>query len=209
MDKSISQFFNDLGLPFRNQMWSWGARRDNVVVLRTWADEYDVSSRRIAVLRRDMLLGDPSAGLDERVQHLKAIWTGGIGAYAIIATAQDPVAKRRQIASYRDDLFPIEAVEEGADGTLYARCAKRTYVSSRDFARHSETHRTQAGDGPFPVDQALESGLSTASFHEKLPHIRAWLISVARNRTIARYAEVMSWIWPPAWNTVQRAQSAW
>ncbi|WP_250482542.1 HNH endonuclease signature motif containing protein [Caballeronia sp. GACF5] len=191
MDKSITRFFSDLGIPLRNQMWSWGARRDNVIVLRTWADEYDVKSRRVALLRRETLLGSASAGLDERLQHVKAIWNGGIAAYTVIATAQDPTAKRRVIESYRDALFPIEALDVGVDGTLFARCAKLIYVSPREFHQHSANHRTQTGDGPFPVDAALESGLSTASFHEKLPHIRSWLIDLARHRSTAQYGDVM------------------
>jgi len=104
----------------------------------------------------------------------------------------DPAAKKIVIKSYRDDLFPIEAKEKGADGTLYARCARRMYVAARDFAQHSETHRTETGNGPFPVNRALESGLSTASFHEKLPHIKAWLIGLARDHAVARYSELMT-----------------
>lgn len=77
MDKSISRFFTDLGVPLHNDRWSWGAERGNVIVLRTWADQYDSKTRRVGVLQIQTLVESISAGLDERVRQLKKIWQGG------------------------------------------------------------------------------------------------------------------------------------
>lgn len=50
MKQVISQFFFDLGYPLRNIRWSWGARRDDAILLRTWEDEYAFKERRLRVL---------------------------------------------------------------------------------------------------------------------------------------------------------------
>ena len=50
MAKPISQFFVELGVPLRNIFWSWGARSDDIVLLRTWQDEYSVKERKVTVL---------------------------------------------------------------------------------------------------------------------------------------------------------------
>lgn len=191
MDKSISRFFSDLGVPLHNDRWSWGAERGNIIVLRTWADQYDSKARRVAVLQIQTLVESVSAGLDERVRQLKKIWQGGIAAYTIVATAVDPDVKQRSIVSYRDDLFPIQSIEVDDDGTLIAQCASK-WVSARDFPTHALSHLTAAGDGAFPIEQSLETGLSSSNTHAKLPYIRKWLIDVARRRSTAKYAELMN-----------------
>ncbi|MBU9403468.1 HNH endonuclease [Burkholderia multivorans] len=191
MDKSISRFFTDLGVPLHNDRWSWGAERGNVIVLRTWADQYDSKTRRVGVLQIQTLVESISAGLDERVRQLKKIWQGGIAAYTIVATAVDPDVKQRSIESYRDDLFPIESIEVDDDGTLIAQCASK-WVSARDFPTHAASHLTAAGNGVFPIEQSLETGLSSSNTHAKLPYIRNWLIDLARRRSTAIYAELMN-----------------
>ena len=191
MDKSISRFFTDLGVPLHNDRWSWGAERGNVIVLRTWADQYDSKTRRVAVLQIQTLVESVSAGLDERVRQLKKIWQGGIAAYTIVATAVDPDVKQRSIESYRDDLFPIESIEVDDDGTLIAQCASK-WVSARDFPTHAASHLTAGGNGAFPIEQSLETGLSSSNTHAKLPYIRTWLIDVARRRSTAKYADLMN-----------------
>jgi len=188
MDKPISRFFADLGMPLRNDRWSWGAQQNNVMVLRTWSDQYDLKARRVAVLRVQTLAESVSVGLDERIQHLKAIWRGGIAAYTIIATAEDPMVKRRTIKSYRDDFFPIEAIEVADDGSMFARCGR--YISQREFPRHAEIYLTDGGAGAFPLDGTQDTGLSSASLREKLPYIRAWLVDIARSGGKAHYADL-------------------
>ncbi|MCX5538096.1 HNH endonuclease signature motif containing protein [Paraburkholderia sp. CNPSo 3076] len=191
MAKSISRFFADIGMPLHNDRWSWGAERGNVIILRAWADEYDLKTRRVGVLHIQTLVESASAGRDERVRQLKKIWQGGIAAYTIVATAVDPVASQRSIASYRDDPFPIASIEVDDDGTLFAQCASK-WVSARDFPTHAESHLTDAGNGDFPIDGSQETGLSSSNTQAKLPYIRTWLIDVARRRSAVKYAELMN-----------------
>ena len=189
MGKSINRFFEDIGMRLYNGRWSWGAKKDHVVVLRTWADECNFRERRVAVLHQSTLMESASAGLDERVQHIKAIWKGGVAAYTVMATAVDPSAAARSIKSYRDALFAIDSLEVDDEGTFYARYSR--VLEPRDFGDDAANHRTARCDGPFPIDEQLESGLSSATVREKLPHMREWLIGVARGRTPVKYAEMM------------------
>jgi hypothetical protein len=41
----------DPGFPLRNIRWSWSARNDDIVLLRTWQDEYAGRERKVTVLR--------------------------------------------------------------------------------------------------------------------------------------------------------------
>ncbi|CAE6821386.1 hypothetical protein R70006_06215 [Paraburkholderia domus] len=189
MDKSINRFFEDIGMRLYNGRWSWGAEKDNVIVLRTWEDQCIVRERRVAVLHQRTLVESVSAGLDERIQHLKAIWKGGVAAYTVIAVAVDPSTDDRSIKSYRDDLFAIDSLEVDEAGTVYARYSR--VVKPRDFRGDAMNHRAAACDAPFPVDEDLESGLSSATVREKLPHMREWLIGAARTRSPVKYAEIM------------------
>ncbi len=71
MAKVISQFFRDLGYPLKNIRWSWGARRENVIVLRTWEDEYSgkvsfprfFAFQRPGVMQPYPLSAEPQASL--------------------------------------------------------------------------------------------------------------------------------------------------
>ncbi|MBY4870752.1 hypothetical protein K6W76_30365 [Burkholderia anthina] len=188
-DISIGRFFDSIGIRLHNSRWSWGAQRDHVIVLRTWEDQCIVRERRVAVLHQRTLMESASAGLDERVQHLKAIWQGGTAAYAVIAMAVDPTPGDRTIKSYRDALFAIDELQVDEDGTLYARYSR--VLTPAEFRIHSTTHLTAAGKGSFPVDAQMESGLSSATVREKLPLMREWLIGVARTRAPVQYAELM------------------
>ena len=189
MDKTITRFFAEIGMPLYNGRWSWGAENDHVIVLRVWEDEYNFQVRQVAVMDQKTLMASASAGLDERIQHLKAIWRGGVAAYAVIATAVDPAADDRSIKSYRDALFVIDSLTVDGEGTFHAHVSK--VVEPSDFHIHVVDHRTAAGDGPFSIDAQLESGLSSATVREKLPHMREWLIGVARTRSPVKYAEMM------------------
>ncbi|MDR8032100.1 HNH endonuclease [Burkholderia cenocepacia] len=186
---SISRFFESIGVRLHNARWSWGAQRDRVIVLRTWEDQCLVRERRVAVLHQRTLMESVSAGLDERVQHLKAIWQGGTAAYTVIARAVDPTPGDRTIRSYRDALFAIDKLEVDEDGTLYARYSR--VLTPAEFRIDSATHQTSPGEGRFPVDVQMESGLSSATVREKLPLMREWLIGIARTRAPVQYAELM------------------
>lgn len=192
MAKVISQFFADLGYPLRNLRWSWGARTGDAILLRTWEDEYAFKERVLRVLDKvDVDVRSDSFGLDERIVQLKALWDGGVAGYTVIATAKDKHAPTREIASYRDDVvFPLLRLEQAENHDIVAIVGAPVRVSA--LAEHALTHRTSAGDGNFPLDDSQRSGLSTDSYKDKLPDIRAWLIEVCPARGTVTYSDVMN-----------------
>jgi len=192
MAKVISQFFVDLGYPFKNLRWSWGARRDDAILLRTWDDEYLFKEKKLRVLdKADVDAQSDSYGLDERIVQLRALWEGGLAGYTVIATAKDKDAQTREIASYRDDVvFPLLRLEQTENQDIVAIVGKPVPVA--ELGQHALTHRTAPGSGEFPVDDSQRSGLSTDSYHDKLPGVRAWLIEVSRARGTLTYSDVMN-----------------
>jgi hypothetical protein len=114
MGKAISQFFAQLGYPFRNIRWSWGARSGaSSILLRTWEDEYSFKQRRLIVLdRAEQYRPSEAYGLDERFGHLESLWNEGVAGYSVIATVKDKDARPREILGYRDDaVFALDRLE--------------------------------------------------------------------------------------------------
>jgi len=97
---------------------------------------------------------------------LKGLWEGGLAGYTVIATVKDKDARPREIKEYRDDaVFAIKQLELKPDGGIAAVLIEP--VPLAQLAQHALTHRTMAGEGPFPVDEAIRSGLSTDSYQQK------------------------------------------
>lgn len=192
MKKVISQFFVDLGYPLRNIRWSWGARSEDVILLRTWDDEYAFKERKLRVLdMADTNRPSESFGLDERIVQLKALWGGGVAGYTVIATAKDKDANPREIVAYREDaVFALSRLGQNPNGDIVAFVGDLIPISA--LAQHALTHRTASGEGMFPVDDAQRSGLSTDSYKQKIPAIRAWLIEVCHARETVTYSDVMN-----------------
>jgi hypothetical protein len=188
--KPITQFFLDLKLPLKNARWSWGARHERTILLRTWADEFSSRDKRVVVLREPAGYQDrESYGLDERIRHLRTLWAGGVAGYSVIATAKATDVPKREIKEYRDDkVFVIDRLELRADGAIVAVLG--SMVAVEELETHQAQHVTAPAVGLFPVD-VLETGMSTDSYKEKLPAIRDWLIEVARRESYVTYAEVM------------------
>lgn len=192
MAKAISQFFADLHFPLRNIRWSWGARSDDIVLLRTWQDEHAFQQRTVTVLREPAAhqITD-SLGLDERIIQLSSLWGGGVAGYTVIVEVKDKTARPREIKGYREDVvFAIERLEVREDGSIAAVLSDMVSVAT--IRQHALTHRTEAGVGPFPVDGALRSGLSTDTYQQKIPAIRAWLVEVCHRRGTVTYSDVMN-----------------
>lgn len=121
---------------------------------------------------------------------MRALWAGGIAGYTVIVTAEDANARPRKISSYRDDVvFVIRDLGVRGDGAIVANVSGRVDIKS--FPEHARGFHTAAGTEPFPVDAALETGISSNSLLEKLPAFRTWLIDVARKRTTVPYGAAM------------------
>lgn len=195
MAQAISKFFKDLGLPFRNDRWSWGAQQGNVLLLRTWAHEHSFKEKRVTVLhtgvRYEGYQHSVSPGLDERIVQLERVWNGGGAAYTVMANAVDTTVFGLTIKDYRDDaVFAIKELVPGEDGEILAVLGELVAVG--DFAEHSRAHLTAPGVGPFPADDNLRTGVSTSGYQEKIPLIRAWLEETCRQRGVVTYGDVMT-----------------
>lgn len=196
MPQPISHFFEKLGLPFRNVRWSWGAQNGNVVLLRTWAHEFDFKTRRVVVLDKTAGYagyGDSgSLGLDERIVQLESMWKGGIAAYTVMANAHDPGVFALTIKDYRDDVvFAIKELIHQEDGAILAVLGAEL-IAVKNFAAHSKSHLTATGVGAFPADDSLRTGLTTAGYLEKVAAIRAWLVATCEKRELVTYGDLMN-----------------
>ncbi len=190
MAQPISHFFQRLGFPLKNVRWSWGARNEAVVLLRTWEDHYAFKKKEVAVLQDSWFEVNESYGLDERVNHLKSIWNGEVSAYTVMASVRDSSAIPREIKDYRDDaVFFIQKLHQSEGGDLVAFLSDLVPVNN--LMQHSVTHRTEANSDVFPVDSKRISHASTEGYKEKIPKIREFLIEIFHKKTVATYSEVM------------------
>lgn len=189
--KAISKFFLELGFKLRNVQWSWGARNGDSILLRTWQDEYDGREKRVVVLDPPgEYVARDSFGLDERIGHLKSLWLGEAAGYTVIMEAVDTKANPRKIKGYRDDVvWVISHLELRADNSIVAVLSGLIPVG--ELQAHLRTHRTAPAVGPFPVDDAERTGVSTDGYQQKIPAIRSWLIGVCRERGTVTYSDVM------------------
>jgi hypothetical protein len=86
--ESISKFLARVEFPLHNTRWSRGARSDLGVLVTKWADDLHKSGHFVRVLGWRSQAGSP-AGLNERMDHLRTLWSGGLAGYVVVATAQD------------------------------------------------------------------------------------------------------------------------
>lgn len=188
--KSISKFYARLGLPLHNVRWSWGARAEHGVLLTTWTDHLDKSGRFVRVGRRKQ---DRSLdGWNERMDHLRTLWSGGIAGYAVLATADNTENKTRVIKSYDGDnvreIITLTVFPDNSD-SIWAELGEN--VSVKRLKKHAASHRLLPGKTAFPFDREPSKIFreSSASYIAKLPRFRKWLIEVARRRETVSYEE--------------------
>lgn len=190
--KTILRFFTDLGFTLRNPRWSWGSRDGEIILLKNWEDRFSGKDWTVQALDTPEILRQlESFGLDERIVHLEALWNGGSAGYTVIATATDINAIPRKTRDFRDDaIFAIERLEGQPDGSIRAVLSKEM-VPVQQLRLHAKTHRTLAGNGPFPLADEFKGGLSLANYQKKVAALRLWLIEVARRNSRVTYSEVM------------------
>jgi len=187
--ESITKFLARLGFPLHNTRWSWGACSDLGVLLTTWTDDLDKSGRFVRVTGWRSQARSP-AGLNERLDHLRTLWSGGLAGYAVLATAQDTNAQPRKIQSYdSENVRAIVSLSARPDGSIWAELGED--VSVKRLKKHAASHRLIPGEGAFPIDRLPRKVFksSSAAYVAKLPAIRQWLIDVARRRGTVTYAE--------------------
>ncbi|WP_028081469.1 HNH endonuclease signature motif containing protein [Solimonas soli] len=189
--ENISKFLVRLGFPLRVVRQSWGAHSDFGVLLTTWADDLDESGHFVQVLgSKAWRETKPSWGLSERIDHLRALWSGGLAGYTVIATAKDTKAHPRTIQSYdAENVRAITSLVVRPDGSIWAEVREDVPVGR--LKKHAASHRLVPGDGPFPIARTRTKPFkaSAAPYVAKLPAIRQWLIEVARRRGTVTYGE--------------------
>lgn len=187
--ESLSKFLARLGFPVHNTRWSWGSRSSLGVLLTTWADDLDETGRFVRVLGWRSQARSP-AGLNERMDHLRTLWSGGLAGYAVIATAQDTTAQPRKIQSYdNENVRSIVSLVGQADGSIWAELGDDVPVTR--LKKHAVSHRLVPGDGAFPNEHAPSKAFksSPAAYVAKLPAMHQWLIEIARRRETVTYAQ--------------------
>jgi len=190
--RKISVFFDALGFRLKNTRWSWGAGSQQApfaILLRTW--DHDQHNGYVRVLRSINDTANP--GRSERIEHLRALWAGGLPGYTVIATAVDANAHPRQIKSYEEnEVRALQKLVARPDGSIWALLGKS--VPIEQLSAHRRRHRLMPADGPFPETGAgriiqAPSGKSLPAYLVKLPEVRAWLIDLALAGNKATYAE--------------------
>lgn len=187
--ENISSFLARLGFPLHNTRWSWGAHSDFGVLLTTWESDLDETGHFVRVLDTHAQTRS-SPGLNERMDHLRTLWSGGLAGYAVIATAKDTKAKPRQIQSYDDqNVRAIVSLAVSPDGTIWAELGDDVPVAN--LKKHASSHRLIPCDCTFPVAHKASKAFkdSSAAYIAKLPAMREWLIDIARRGETTTYAK--------------------
>ncbi len=193
--ETISRFFERIGFKLRNDRNSWGATNSQgAVMLRSWDDETRPSPRRVRVFVNEARPGRPQrASRNERKDHLRGIWAGGIPAYTVIITPKfDRKTGERKIGAFRDDaVFPIQQLVS-EDGSIYAVYGAPVPIGK--LAEHMQTYKLESTPGPLapaladaseelPTDPAARSALLAAD-------VREYLIDAASRKKTVLYGEL-------------------
>ncbi len=187
--KNISSFLSGLGFPLYKSRWSWGASSNLGVILTTWEDDLDATGRFVRVLGW-RVQSRSLPGLNERVDHLRTLWSGGLAGYAVVAKAKDTTANPRKIGSYdSQNVRTIVSLVAQPDGSVWAELGDDVPVNR--LKKHAGGHRLIPAEGGFPMSRAATRSAkgSAATYIAKLPAMRQWLIAVARRGGTTTYAE--------------------
>lgn len=107
---SLTQHFEKLGAPLKNNRWSWGAVRatDGAIFLRVWQDQkirIDGKTYMMASHHEAYIGNERSPGYRERLEQLE-LARSGVQVYMIICIVKDADELPRKIDSFiEDDLF--------------------------------------------------------------------------------------------------------
>ncbi|WP_306395179.1 HNH endonuclease [Telluria beijingensis] len=193
--EAISKFFKRLGFPLNNDRNSWGAVSGDAILLRTWSDEFTRVDRRVIVLKDYRKPGGTtSVGLNERKEHLRALWKGGNPGYVVIITpAPSDTDGTRKIGPFRNDVvFPIERLVE--EGSIFAVLGAPVPISTLE--QDMQTRRVAINEAEVPA--ALlpkakgEPDDADAKRAFKAAEIRDYLIYAASRKTKIRYGELFA-----------------
>ena len=134
---TMSRFFELLGAPLANILWSWGAQKgDGYVFLRQWDTDVFIKDGRefVIIAHNDRPAGPREHGWRERQRHIDAIRSGK-DCRIVMLKAQDPSARTKRIRTFD----PLHIIVGGElvmkDGMTCVSVAERRPVS--DFIKPS------------------------------------------------------------------------
>lgn len=158
----IGKFFEMAGVPLRVVRQSWGASDDDLVLLRTWSDEWDKQKGEVPVLRPkrhpDIAGG---FGLKERLRHLHLLWSGQYPGYTAIATSSNREKRSGSSKPFpAAEVYPIRSLRVEPGGEIRAVLGK--IIPLETMREHARTHRTRVPKGPLPLNGKLQSILNKA-----------------------------------------------
>ena len=158
----IAKFFELAGLSLRVVRTSWGASDDDLVLLRTWSDEWDQQNGEVPVLRPQRHPDQPGGfGLKERLWHLNRLWSGELPGYTAIATSS---SRKHRSGSSKPfsaaEVYPIRRLRVEPGGEIRAVLGK--VISLESMRAHARTHKTRVPRGPLPLNEKLQSILDRA-----------------------------------------------
>lgn len=121
--------FDKLGVPLKNNRWSWGGvRADGAVFLRVWQDEIRNEGNREFVrvaANKDFQNKSPAnPGYRERLQHLALVKNGAMS-YMVICVAKDVHAIPRAVKSFNSDELYLGGKLMDADGDSWLEIVGR------------------------------------------------------------------------------------
>ena len=140
MKQTFSQFCSELGLPLRNERWSWSAVNETrkQAVFTIWEDRLDLP-------RRDSIdlswLNDPTRtenGAREFVKNMSKVLDEGFDCYGILCEARDPNARPRKRKRFERELLALEVRLEGGRtiARIRGRVPQEVVMNSSSIADH-------------------------------------------------------------------------
>jgi hypothetical protein len=126
---NISNYFNKLKAPLKNNRYSWGGVKDDgTVVLRCWNEERIKFNGVDAVLVDKNDYGDyRSHGINERREHLELIKSGA-SSLLVMCTAKDVDAPVWEIATFTNKSVFVTGELIEHEGNRYLSIVDRKVV---------------------------------------------------------------------------------
>lgn len=158
----IAKFFEMAGVPLRVVRTSWGASDDDLVLLRTWSDEWDKEKGEVPVLRPKRHADQAGGfGLKERLRHLHLLWSGERPGYTAIAISSSRENRSGSSKPFpAAEVYPIRSLRVEPGGEIRAVLGK--VIPLETMREHLRTHRTRVPSGPLPLNERLQSILDKA-----------------------------------------------
>jgi len=133
---SVTEVFQRLGAPLRNQRRSWGAVRaeDGTVFLRVWQDEGRIAAGKYLTQIGYSGIDAGITGFDERMRHIELI-RAGAPCYLVMCEAKDVDETPRDIKATNDrEVFKGGPLLE-VDGEIWIERVQRVPIKEAQLRK--------------------------------------------------------------------------